>query len=67
MLKISLTSSICKKGYYDNNVSCYSSIAALTLFFLTSTERDVRKVQLEYSNKTLKKSIVSVYLLFSAT
>jgi len=66
MLTISLTS-ICKEVTTTNTSVFIRVSLPLTLSFLTSAERDVRKVHFEYRNKTLKAFIVHEYLLRSAT
>lgn len=67
MLTISLTSSICKEVTTTNTSVVIRVSLPLTLSFLTSAERDERKVQFQYRNKVLKTFIVSEYLLCSAT
>jgi len=67
MLKISLKSSICKEVTTTITSDAIRVSLPLTLSFLTSAENDVRKVQFEYRNKTLKTFIFSVYLFCSAT
>lgn len=67
MLTVSLTSSICKEVITTNTLVVTRVSLHLTLSSLTSTERDVRKVQFEYRNKALKTSILSACLLCSAT
>jgi len=67
MLTFSLKSSICKEVTTTNTSDVIRISLPLTSAFLISAERDLRKVQFEYRNKALKTSILSAYVLCSAT